>query len=188
MSTLASDLNCLSAVVVEDYYRKLKPGATDRNCLLMGKWIVVFCGLAAVGIAIAIALSGDRALSLYFRVSSILTGGVAGLFILAFLSRRANNGGIWVGIIACLIFTGWATITESKNQLVDLGRYNFLLPGIMIGVIGHFIVLIVGYVASFFFTPPDQAMRELTLWGWLDKRKKQHEAELTYAAVGERGS
>ena len=188
MSTLASDLNCLSAVVVEDYYRKLRPKATDRNCLLAGKWVVVFCGLATVGIAIVIALSGDRALSLYFRVSSILTGGIAGLFILAFLSRRANNGGIWVGIIACLIFTGWATVTESKNQLIDLGHYNFLLPGIMIGVIGHFIVLIVGYVASFFFPPSDPAMRELTLWGWLDKRKRQREAELECAAAGGRGS
>jgi SSS family solute:Na+ symporter len=173
MSTLASDLNCLSAVAIEDYYRKLRPQAADRERLVAGKWIVALCGLAAVGIAVAIALTGDRALSLYFRVSSILTGGIAGLFILAFLSRRANKGGVWIGIVACLIFTGWATLTESKDQLVDMGSYNFLLPAIMIGVIGHIVLLVVGYLASFFFAPPEPALRELTVWGWMEKRKER---------------
>lgn len=188
MSTLASDLNCLSAVGVEDYYRKLRPQATDRNQLIVGKWIVAGCGLATVVIAIVIALAGDRALSLYFRVSSILTGGIAGLFVLAFLSRRANKGGIWAAIIACLIFTGWATFTSGKTQLLNLGEYNFPLPGVMIGVIGHVIVLVVGYFASFLFAPPEPAMRELTLWGWLDKQKQQKTEQLAEAAVWEQTS
>jgi tryptophan synthase alpha subunit len=39
------------------------------------------CGFSdPVAVAIVIALAGERALSLYFTVSSILTGGVAGLF------------------------------------------------------------------------------------------------------------
>jgi len=137
----------------------------------MGKLIVAICGLAAVGVAIVIALAGERALSLYFTVSSILTGGIAGLFILAFLSRRANKGGVWTGIIACLLFTGWATFTSGKEQLVDLGKFNFQLPGIMIGVIGHLILLVVGWLASFCFVAPGASMRQLTLWGWLDQRK-----------------
>lgn len=188
MSSLASDLNCLSAVGVEDYYRKLRPQATDRAQLVVGKWIVAVCGVATIAIAIIIALAGDRALSLYFRVSSILTGGIAGLFILAFLSRRTNKGGIWTGIIACLIFTGWATFTNGKGQLFDLGEYNFPLPGIMIGVIGHVIVVVVGYCASFLFPPPEPAMRELTLWGWLDQRKQQRAEPVDGAAALEQTS
>ena len=171
MSTLASDLNCLSAVGVEDYYRKFRPQATDRQRLLVGKLIVAVCGLASVAIAVVIALAGERTLSLYFTVSSILTGGIAGLFMLAFLSTRANKGGVWTGIVACLIFTGWATFTSGREQLVDLGDYNFPLQGIMIGVIGHVILLVVGYLASFCFAAPDPTARELTVWGWLERRK-----------------
>ncbi len=179
MSTLASDLNCLSAVVVEDYYRKLRPSSTDARRLVIGKLVVGICGLAAVAIAIVIALAGERALSLYFTVSSILTGGIAGLFILAFLSTRANKGGIWAGIIACLIFTAWGTLTSGKEQLWDLGKYNFPYAGIMIGVIGHVVLLVVGYFASFCFpaTPPEH--REMTLWGWLEKRR----TSTTHASV-----
>lgn len=171
MSTLASDLNCLAAVAVEDYYRKLKPNASDRQRLVAGKVVVALCGLAAVAIAIVIALRGERALSLYFTVSSILTGGIAGMFILAFLSRRANKGGVWVGIITCLLFTAWGTLTSGKERLIDLGQYNFPLPAIMVGVLGHVVLVVGGWLGSFLFAPPEPAMRALTLWGWLETRR-----------------
>jgi len=179
MSTLASDLNCLSAVGVEDYYRKLRPASTDGQRLLMGKLIVAACGVAAVVIAIVIALAGERALSLYFTVSSILTGGIAGLFILAFLSTRANKGGVWVGIVACVLVTAWGTFTSGKEPVWNLGAYNFKLPGIMIGVVGHVVLLGVGYAASFFFPASTPEHKEMTLWGWLAKRKS-----LLYPATG----
>ncbi|MCX8090374.1 MAG: sodium:solute symporter [Verrucomicrobiae bacterium] len=188
MSTLASDLNCLSAVMVEDYFRKLAPGSTDRQRLVVGKIVVALCGAAAVATAVLIAAVGERALSLYFTVSSILTGGIAGLFLLAFLSPRANRGGAWVGIIACILFTGWATLTSGKERLLDLGGFNFTWPGIMIGVIGHVVVLVTGYVGSFFFAPPPAECRGMTLWGWLQRRKTAPAAVPTPARLPESGT
>ena len=169
MSTLSSDLNCLSAVGVEDYYRKLRPNASDARRLILGKVMVGICGVAAVGIAALIAWKSQRVLSLYYAVTSIISGGLAGMFILAFLSRRANKQGLWIGIITSLIFTAWATLTSGKNKMFDLGDYNFPWAGVMIGVGAHVIVLVVGYVASLFFPPGGKA--EWTLWGWLEKRK-----------------
>lgn len=171
MSTLASDLNCLSAVVIEDYYRKLKPNSTDLQRLFIGKIVVALCGFAAVAVAILIALKGERALSLYFTVSSILTGGIAGMFVLAFLSRRANKGGVWLGIIACLLFTAWGTFTTGKDRLLDLNGYNFPLPAIMVGVLGHVVLVVIGWLGSFLFAPPPPEIRTLTLWGWLERRR-----------------
>jgi SSS family solute:Na+ symporter len=171
MSTMSSDLNCLSAVGVEDYYRKLRPDAPDRRRLNVGKIMVAVCGLTAVGIAIFIASRGERALALYYAACSIISGGLAGLFLLAFLSRRANKQGLWIGISANLLFTGWATLTSGKNQMLDLGAGNYTWPSVMIGVIGHVIVLVVGYLASWFF-PTDVGLKEeWTIWGWLKKRK-----------------
>jgi len=36
MSTMSSDLNCLSAVGVEDYYRKIRPNSADKQQLFVG--------------------------------------------------------------------------------------------------------------------------------------------------------
>ncbi|MEI6193434.1 MAG: sodium:solute symporter, partial [Verrucomicrobiota bacterium] len=114
MSTMSSDLNCLSAVGVEDYYRKLRPNATDKQQLFVGKIIVAVCGVIAVGIGAFIARKGDSALALYYAATAIVSAGLAGMFLLAFFSRRANKQGLWIGIVTALLFTAWATLTGGK--------------------------------------------------------------------------
>ncbi len=170
MSTMSSDLNCLSAVGVEDYYRKLRPNSTDGQRLFVGKILVAVSGVLAVAVGMFIARKGDSALTLYYAATAIVSAGLAGMFLLAFFSRRANRQGLWVGIIAALIFTAWATLTGSKFKLVDLG-WNYSWPDVMIGVIAHVIVLVFGYGASWFFPADKNVKSEWTFWGWMEKRK-----------------
>jgi SSS family solute:Na+ symporter len=170
MSTLASDLNCLALIGVQDFYAKLKRGTTDQQRLRLGKWLVALAGVGSTIMALILAAYTENALSLYFTFTSILSGGLFGLFFLAFFCPRANPRGVWTGIIACLCFTGYATLTQGKDKLLDLGTLNFQLPGVMIGVIGHLVLIIIGYLVSLCFPPPPTG-RELTLWGWLDLKK-----------------
>ena len=169
MSSLDSDLNCLSAVVVEDYFKRAKPAATDRQCLVVGKLTVVAAGAASVSIALALATTEGTALSLAFLISSIVSGGLAGLFFLAFLSYRANARGAYIGILACILFTAWATLTSKKT--VNWGDFNFPLHGYMIGVLNNIVLLVFGYLGSLLF-PAEERTREMTLWGWLEKRRQ----------------
>ncbi len=117
-------------------------------------------------IATALAHTNGTALALWYTVSAIVAGGLAGLFLLAFLSERAGKTAAYIGIAASLAFTAWATLTLNGGKLWNLGRFNFSLHDYMIGVIGHVILLAAGYTASFFFPNRDAASKELTLWGW----------------------
>jgi SSS family solute:Na+ symporter len=170
MSTMSSDLNCLSAVGVEDYYRKLRPNSTDRQRLFVGKVIVAVCGVIAVGIGAFIARKGEGALALYYAATAIVSAGLAGMFLLAFFSRRANKQGLWIGIVTALVFTAWATLTGGKYQMLNLG-WNYTWPDVMIGVIAHVLVLVVGWSASWFFPADLNVKTEWTFWGWLKTRK-----------------
>jgi solute:Na+ symporter, SSS family len=175
MSTMSSDLNCLSAVGVEDYYRKLRPNSTDKQRLFVGKIIVAVCGIIAVGVGAFIAHKGEGALKLYYAATAIVSAGLAGMFLLAFLSRRANRQGLWVGIICALAFTAWAVLTSTKGAdgkvILDLQQFNYTWPAVMLGVIAHVIVLVVGWLASFLFPPETDLKKEWTLTGWLEMRK-----------------
>src|SRR5215469_1678658 len=187
MSSMSSDLNCLSAVIVEDYYGKLNPQSTDRQQLVTGKIVVGVSGAIAVGVGMYIAKRGESALGLYYAATAIVSAGLAGMFLLAFFSRRANRQGLWIGIIAALIFTAWATLTGGKYKMLDLGL-NYRWPDVMIGVIAHVIVLVVGWSASWLFPADANVKSDWTFWGWLEKRKTLRTEKIISAATAEANS
>src|SRR5258708_23559727 len=146
---------------------------------MMGKAIVIACGFMAVLIGVVIACYSDRVLSFYYTVTSIIAAGLAGLFLLAFLSPRENKQGVYIGVAACLIFTTWATFTSGDEPFLRLGGLNFKLHPVMIGVLAHLVLLGTGYVASLFFPPPESSTYEMTLWGWLARKRLNRAAGVT---------
>jgi solute:Na+ symporter, SSS family len=169
MTMLASDLNSLAVVLVEDFYRAARRGSTDRERLRAGRLVVTVVGALSAVTALALAHSRGGALSMWFAVSAIFSGGLAGLFLLAFLSPRANSRGAHIGIAASLACTVWAVLTNRK--IVDLGGWNFPWDDLMIGAVGHAVLLAVGYAASIVAGGTPSRARELTLWHWLKARR-----------------
>ncbi len=147
MCALASDLNSLAVVGVEDIYRLIRPQTPDRDRLRMAKYLVAGCGIGCIVTALGLAHTKGSALSMWFTVSAVASGGLAGLFLLAFLSSRASRRGVYVGIIASVLFIIWASLTLNEKRIVDLGAFNFPWHDYMIGAIAHVVLLVVGYGA-----------------------------------------
>jgi solute:Na+ symporter, SSS family len=175
ISSLDADLNCLSAVLTEDFYGRLKPGVTERQKLVFGKAMVVVCGvLSLITATIFLQIGGEGALGFVFGLYAIFSGGIAGMFLLGLLSERANKQGLAVGIVACVLFTGYAVLTSTtldNGLLLDLGPLNFTHHEYMLGVYSHFVLFFVGYVASYFFKKPD-IDEKLIYFGWLRTQKR----------------
>lgn len=169
MTMLASDLNCLAAVGVEDFYRALRPQATDRQRLRMARILIVVVGILSAATALILAHAKGNALSMWFAVSAIVSGGLAGLFLLAFLSRRANPRGVYLGIAASLLCTVWAVLTNRK--IVDLGPLNYHGDDLTIGALGHMTLFFVGYLGSLLFRRGTVQQQDMTVWAWIRDRK-----------------
>jgi solute:Na+ symporter, SSS family len=159
--SLSADLNSMAAVGVEDYYKKAKPNRADREYLRAGKIMIVVSGIVSVAIgALYLNTGNEGVLGVVFTLYAIFSGGIVGIFLLGFLSARANRQGVNIGIIVCILFTAWAFLTSTpvgvndKKLLLDFGDYNFTHHKLMLGVYSHLIVIIVGYVASLFFPKP----------------------------------
>ena len=126
-----------------------------------------------------ITWGGEGVLGALFSLYAIFSAGIVGIFILGLFSRRANKQGLYIGIAAAVLFTAYAVLTSTKVDLdgdgtkqilLDMGRYNFSHHKYMLGVYSHLIVLVVGYVSSYFFKTP-LADKELTIYGYLEKMK-----------------
>ena len=179
VSSLDFGLNCLGAVGVEEYYGRIRPNASDREKRKMGKRIVAICGLAAIGVASLYVKAGNKTvLGIVFTLYAIFSGGIAGLFLLGLFSRRANKQGLYIGIVASVLFTAYAVLTstpigigENKRLIMDLGGFNFTHHKYMLGVYSHFVLFSVGYLASFFFKSKE-IDENLTIYAWIQRRKE----------------
>lgn len=173
ISTLISELNSLSAIGLEDYYKRARPGKSDRHYLGVSRILVIFSGLVAVLIGTAYLFTGDKSiLGIIFVLYAIFSGGVAGIFLLGFLSARANKEGLYIGIAVCVLFTAYAVVTSTtigtgtgERLILDLGKFNFTHHKLMLGVYSHLIILGVGYGASYLF-PKRDVDPHLLFSGW----------------------
>lgn len=173
MSMLASDLNCLGLILVEDFYSYFFPRHSDIQRLRFGKVSIVFCGVLAIAVALRLSHTHGSALALYYTATAIVAGGLAGLFLLAFLSRRAGRAAAWTGIIANLVFTTWATLTVNGGKILDLGAWNYPWNEYTIGAVGNVLLLAVGLLTALFFPVRGTHSRH-TLWDWLAGDRQQH--------------
>ena len=191
ISSLDSDMNCLAAIGVQDYYVRFKPKSTDKQRLRVGRWVVAGSGVGSIGVALLYAYwGGEGVLGAVFGLYAIFSAGIVGLFLLGLLSRRANKQGLYVGIAAAVLFTGYALLTSTKfdfgggekKLLLDLGSWNFTHHKYMLGVYSHIVLFVVGYFASFLFKS-EPADPELTIYGYLSRRKREKLEELAEEVV-----
>ncbi|HRE06837.1 MAG TPA: sodium/solute symporter [Opitutaceae bacterium] len=167
MSTVSADLSSVATVLTTDYFRHFVPRASDRAMVACGRTMVVVGGAATIVVA-WLLLPKDGSAPLMERVviiASILAGGTLGLFCLGFFSRIATRRGCYVGIAVCLIYTAWAILTQPGGRMLDLGRFNFPLNPLLIGVVGHLVLFSSGWIASRLlggYRPAD--VERLTYW------------------------
>lgn len=183
MSMLASDLNCLALVLVEDFYAHFFPRHTDAERLRVGKMSVILCGALAILVALRLSSTQGSALALYYTATAIVAGGLAGLFLLAFLSRRAGRVAAVMGIVANLTFTAYATLTMNGGKTLNLHGYNYPWHEYTIGAIGNLLLLVVGLLAALFFPATTTQSRGATLWDWLVARRQLHEPAIQVGEI-----
>jgi SSS family solute:Na+ symporter len=119
-----------------------------------------------------LATTKGAALPLYYTVTAIVAGGLAGLFILAFLSKKAGKAAAVTGIVVNLIFTIWAVLTMNNGHIVDLHGWNYPWHEFTIGAFGNILLMVTGLLAAQLIPAKANQPSRLTLWAWLDMRRQ----------------
>lgn len=179
MSMLASDLNCLGLILVEDFYSYIFPRNTDRQRLRFGKLSVILCGFLAIGVALRLSSTQGSALALYYTATAIVAGGLAGLFLLAFFTSRAGRTAAIAGIAVNLVFTAWATLTLNGGKTLNLHQFNYPWHEYTIGAVGNILLFVVGIAVAMLSPAATRTTSNNTLWDWLATRKQSRLTAIT---------
>lgn len=142
MSSLDSTLNSLSATTVHDVLEPHFAKIRDKDHLLISKGVTVFWGVVCISFSFVVGNISDSIIVSINKIGSMANGPILATFLLAVLTKKANDKGVLIGIIGGFLVNTYVWIFMPD---VSWLWWN------VIGAVGTFGI---GYIASFLFTTP----------------------------------
>ena len=147
MSTISTSFNSSATVFLTDYYNKyFKKNASDKEGLKV--LYIASAVISVLGIAIAIGMINVKsALDAWWKLASIFSGGMLGLFLLGVLSKSKNVIGAIVGTIAGILVILWLSLSGTLFGDNSIGNSFHTYLTIVFGTI---VIFMVGFLISVF--------------------------------------
>ncbi len=101
MSNLSAALNSLSSTTVVDFYMGWRPGAEDRERMVVSRASTVMWALVLFAVAVYSVHAGGKGnvVEIGLSIASVAYGCLLGVFLLGTLTRYATQGGAIVGMV-----------------------------------------------------------------------------------------
>jgi solute:Na+ symporter, SSS family len=143
MSSISSSINGVCAVSIVDIYRRrMVTDRNDRHYVLVAKSIGMVQAVIMIAGALILTLGETKTLQDSATVLTALTaGGLAGLYMLGFLTTRCDARAVFCGIVCTLLFTGVSALVNIELIPKAWFPIDMYYPGL----IGHVIMFIAGY-------------------------------------------
>lgn len=163
MSSLDSSINAIATVGIVDIYRRhLVKKRDDRHYLKVAWAFATTAAIIMIVGAIILAKSETKTLQdTYTILTSLLWGGILGVYLLGFLTRKGDARAVGCGIVCTILFTLW-TILTGKGILPKWLNAPFDLY--YTGIIANLVMFSVGYLIGTLLPRKKHDMKNLTVW------------------------
>lgn len=135
MSNLSAALNSLSSSSILDFYLRKRPNTPENDRLRISRIATFLWALVLFALALLALHKAGRVVEVGLQIASIAYGALLGVFLLGVLTRRANQPGAMVGMLA-----GFGT--ELCLWLSTAVAWTWWVP------IGTIVTFVIGYFAS----------------------------------------
>ena len=152
MSALSGTMNSVATLLVEDFYRRIRPDAPDCVRLKLMKRLSYVVG--AIGTALALVMAGFQLRSIFEtwnNIIALLGGGFLGIYTLGMFSTRASAPGAITGALASIL------ITAAVKAFTPL-HWTLYTPIAILSCI------LIGYAASLLMPGARKNLSELTIY------------------------
>jgi SSS family solute:Na+ symporter len=145
MSTISTSVNSTATVILNDYFKGSQKGKNTESRSMKILYISSFL-FSLISICIAIAMINvQSALDTWWKLASIFSGGMLGLFLLGYFSKKANNFAALTGVAAGLLVIGWMSLSPILLKSPDLQKYASPFHSYLSIVLGTMAIFITGF-------------------------------------------
>ncbi len=143
MSTVSTSVTSAATIILTDYYKPLARKSSERRDVFVLRLSSVIVGIIGIIVAIAM-LSVESIIDAWWKLSSIFSGGMLGLFLLGILPRRISHTAALVGCILGIIVIAWISLATTMD-LPGIHLHEYLAI-----VLGTTTIFVTGFLLSLF--------------------------------------
>lgn len=137
MSTVATSINSSATIVFTDFYNRGKRRTDEKKKHMKVLYTTSFV-VGVTGIVIGLAMQHiDGVLDAWWKLSSIFSGGMLGLFLLALVCKKPNRAGTVAGVVLGLCVIAYMSLPVFHSPLhtylsIVFGTTAIFLVGFLI--------------------------------------------------------
>lgn len=170
MSSLDSSINAIATVSVVDVYRRhLVKNRDDKHYLSVARWIGIAASVMMIAGAWVFLVSESKTIAeTGLIISSIVAGGLLGLYLLGFLTRIGDARSVGIAIGCTVLWSAYMTFIQYDSALPEWlripGGLRLPIDVYYTGVIGHVVMFFAGYAMGLLLPRRPRDLTNLTVW------------------------
>lgn len=148
MSTISTSLNSSATVILNDYYIRFRKNLREGESV----WVLYISSavISIFGIIISFFLiKVESALNVWWNLSGIFSGGMLGLFLLGYFSRKTDNLPAVIGVALGLLVIIYMSLSPVYFTGA-LESFKNPLHGYMTIVVGTMVIFFAGLLLTIF--------------------------------------
>ncbi len=99
-AAMSSSLNAIAATAMNDLYKPLRSGKTDKHYLKVSHLLTLLWGVVQIAVALALRNKNRSALDLALSIASLINGPILGVFLVGVFLRRVSQPPALIGMLA----------------------------------------------------------------------------------------
>lgn len=150
MSTISTSINSSATVVLTDFVNRLSSHKVSekRNMVILYSTSAI---LGFLGVLIGLAMMKvSGVLDAWWKLSSIFSGGMLGVFLLGFISKKARNPQAIAGVIVGIIVIAWMSLSPMIPDGSGFVEFRSPLHMNLTIVFGTTAIFMVGFILTLF--------------------------------------
>jgi solute:Na+ symporter, SSS family len=146
MSTISTSLNSSATVILNDFYSKFKKETNEKasvSVLYISSAVISLLGILISFLLIQV----ESALDIWWTLAGIFSGGMLGIFLLGFFSKRTGNTAAIIGVAVGFLVISWMSLSP-KYFTGFLEKFQNPLHNYMTIVIGTLVIFFTGLIIT----------------------------------------
>ncbi|MGQ8337452.1 sodium:solute symporter [Sunxiuqinia sp. A32] len=145
MSTVSTSLNSSATVILTDFCKLPEDDSRTAKRSMKILYLSSFI-FSVLSIIIAVAMINvQSALDAWWKLASIFSGGMLGLFLLGYFAPKVKSKGAIIGVVAGVLMIGWMSLTPYIFTSDSLKVYASPFHNYLSIVFGTVAILIIGF-------------------------------------------